>query len=42
MQRYPHFRDVLETGELQDDTAPGITFGPDIILVGLASHASVT
>jgi AcrR family transcriptional regulator len=41
-QRYPYFRSVLETGELQDDTAPGITFGLDVILSGLASHASAT
>jgi AcrR family transcriptional regulator len=41
-QRYPHFRGVLETGELQDDTGPGITFGLDIILSGLANHASAT
>jgi AcrR family transcriptional regulator len=36
-ERYPHFRAVLETGELQDDTGPGITFGLEVILSGLAS-----
>jgi AcrR family transcriptional regulator len=39
-QRYPHLREVLETGELQDDSPPGITFGLDVILSGLAGQAS--
>jgi hypothetical protein len=38
-RRYPNFRAVLETGELQDKTGPGITFGLEVILSGLASHA---
>jgi AcrR family transcriptional regulator len=41
-QRFPNFRSVLETGELQDDAAPGIDFGLDVILSGLVSHAGAT
>jgi AcrR family transcriptional regulator len=38
--RYPHFRRVLETGELRDEAPPGIAFGLDVILSGLVSAAA--
>lgn len=39
-RRYPHFREVLRLGSLQDETPPDLSFGLEVIIAGLSRRSA--